>query len=66
MRRIKKVIKIHCWPCTEEFAGSEYSQEIQHRVAQVGFDWENDQGVIDKLTEEVGEFQRANTKKKRV
>ena len=42
-----------------------YSQEIQHRVAQVGFDWENDQGVIDKLTEEVGEFQRANTKKEK-
>jgi tetrapyrrole methylase family protein/MazG family protein len=38
-----------------------YSQEIQHRVAQVGFDWENDAGVIDKLAEEVGELTRADT-----
>ena len=43
-----------------------YSQEIQHRVAQVGFDWENDQGVTDKLAEELGEFQRAATKKEKI
>ena len=43
-----------------------YSQEIQHRVAQVGFDWENDQGVIDKLAEEIGEFKRAATGKEKV
>lgn len=36
-----------------------YSQEIQRRVAQVGFDWENDQGVIEKLVEEIGELSRA-------
>ena len=36
-----------------------YSQEIQRRVAQVGFDWEDVDGVIDKLAEEVGEFKRA-------
>jgi tetrapyrrole methylase family protein/MazG family protein len=42
-----------------------YSQEIQHRVAQVGFDWESDQGVIDKLAEEIGEFQRAATAKEK-
>ena len=42
-----------------------YSQEIQHRAAQVGFDWENDQGVIDKLAEELGEFQHAATKKEK-
>ena len=36
-----------------------YSQEIQRRVAQVGFDWEDIGGVIDKLAEEVGEFKRA-------
>jgi tetrapyrrole methylase family protein/MazG family protein len=42
-----------------------YSQEIQRRVAQVGFDWENDRGVIEKLAEEVGEFQRAATGKER-
>lgn len=36
-----------------------YSQEIQDRVARVGFDWEDDSGVIDKLVEEVGEYKRA-------
>jgi tetrapyrrole methylase family protein/MazG family protein len=40
-----------------------YSQEVQHRVAQVGFDWENDEGVIEKLAEEVGELTRAETEK---
>lgn len=39
-----------------------YSQEIQARVARVGFDWQEDAGVIDKLAEEVGEFKRAPTK----
>ena len=38
-----------------------YSQEVQHRAADVGFDWENDEGVIDKLAEEVGELTRADT-----
>ena len=37
-----------------------YSQAIQRRVAQVGFDWEDIKGVIDKLAEEVGEFQKSN------
>ena len=36
-----------------------YSQAIQRRVAQVGFDWEDVDGVIDKLAEEVGEFKQA-------
>jgi len=36
-----------------------YSQAIQRRVAQVGFDWEDIDGVIDKLAEEVGEFKQA-------
>lgn len=36
-----------------------YSQRIQGRVARVGFDWEDDAGVIDKLAEEVGEYNRA-------
>jgi tetrapyrrole methylase family protein/MazG family protein len=39
-----------------------YSQEVQRRVAHVGFDWENIEGIIEKLAEEVGEFQRAETK----
>jgi len=42
-----------------------YSQEIQRRVAQVGFDWEDIDGVIDKLAEEVGEFKRADSQVRR-
>jgi len=41
-----------------------YSQEIQRRVAHVGFDWEDVDGVIDKLAEEVGEFQQAGSRKR--
>ena len=37
-----------------------YSQAIQRRVAQVGFDWEDIEGVIDKLAEEVGEFKQSS------
>ncbi|MBA7601591.1 Nucleoside triphosphate pyrophosphohydrolase/pyrophosphatase MazG [subsurface metagenome] len=36
-----------------------YSQEVQRRAAHVGFDWEDVDGIIDKLAEEVGEFKRA-------
>lgn len=39
-----------------------YSQEIQGRVARVGFDWDDDEGVIDKLAEEVAEFRQAENK----
>ncbi len=42
-----------------------YSQEIQRRVAQVGFDWEDIDGVIDKLAEEVSEFKQADSQEKR-
>ena len=38
-----------------------YAQEIQNRVAGVGFDWEDDSGVIEKLTEEVAEFNHAES-----
>ncbi|MFC2003261.1 nucleoside triphosphate pyrophosphohydrolase [Chloroflexota bacterium] len=38
-----------------------YSQAIQRRVAQVGFDWEDIDGVIDKLAEEVSEFKQAES-----
>ena len=41
-----------------------YSQEIQDRVARVGFDWEDDEGVIDKLSEEVGEFRRTESRER--
>lgn len=39
-----------------------YSQEIQSRVARVGFDWDSDEGVIDKLAEEVAEYKQAGGK----
>ncbi len=42
-----------------------YSQEIQSRVAQVGFDWEDISGVIDKLVEEVSEFKRGEDQKQK-
>ncbi len=38
-----------------------YSQEIQGRVARVGFDWKDDSGVLDKLAEEVAELKEAET-----
>jgi tetrapyrrole methylase family protein / MazG family protein len=36
-----------------------YSKEIQRRAAETGFDWENIDGVIEKLSEEVKEFKDA-------
>jgi len=42
-----------------------YSQGIQDRVARVGFDWKEDDGVIDKLAEEVGEFKRAESQEQK-
>jgi tetrapyrrole methylase family protein/MazG family protein len=42
-----------------------YSQEVQRRAAHLGFDWEDDSGVIDKLAEEVGEFQQADTREQK-
>jgi tetrapyrrole methylase family protein / MazG family protein len=42
-----------------------YSQEIQRRVAQIGFDWENIDGVIDKLVEEVREYKETENQTQR-
>jgi len=42
-----------------------YSQHIQSRVARMGFDWENIDGVIDKLVEEVNEYKHADSQEKR-
>ncbi len=42
-----------------------YSQQIQQRVAQVGFDWEDINGVIDKLAEEVSEFKQADSQEQK-
>jgi tetrapyrrole methylase family protein/MazG family protein len=41
-----------------------YSQSIQRRVAAAGFDWENTDGVIDKLAEEVAEFKESSGEQK--
>ncbi|MFA5629418.1 MAG: nucleoside triphosphate pyrophosphohydrolase [Dehalococcoidales bacterium] len=42
-----------------------YSQAIQGRVARVGFDWQEDSGVLDKITEEVSEFKSAESAEKK-
>ena len=47
-----------------EMPALSYSQEIQRRVARVGFDWEIE-GVIDKLVEEVTEFKQAESQERR-
>jgi tetrapyrrole methylase family protein / MazG family protein len=42
-----------------------YSQDIQRRAAQIGFDWENIDGVIEKLAEEMKEFKQANSQQEK-
>jgi len=42
-----------------------YSQEVQRRVAAVGFDWKDIDGVFDKLVEEMGELKNAATEKEK-
>jgi tetrapyrrole methylase family protein/MazG family protein len=42
-----------------------YSQDIQRRAAQAGFDWENIDGVIDKLNEEVKELKAASSQEEK-
>jgi len=36
-----------------------YSQAVQRRVAEAGFDWPDINGVIDKVAEEVGELKKS-------
>jgi tetrapyrrole methylase family protein/MazG family protein len=38
-----------------------YSKEIQRRAAETGFDWENIDGVLEKLSEEVKEFKQSQS-----
>lgn len=38
---------------------------VQKKVAGVGFDWPSDEGVLDKLTEEIGELRNASGKEER-
>ena len=49
----------------KEMPALSYSQEIQDRVARVGFDWEDIGGVIDKLAEEVSEFKQADSQEQK-
>jgi tetrapyrrole methylase family protein/MazG family protein len=42
-----------------------YSQAIQGRVARVGFDWQEDSGVLEKMAEEIGEFKAADSQQKK-
>ncbi len=42
-----------------------YGNEVQQRVARVGFDWENIDGVIDKLVEEVKELKQVESREER-
>lgn len=39
-----------------------YSHSIHRRAANAGFDWADVDGVMDKLTEEVAEFQEAGSR----
>lgn len=50
----------------KEMPALAYSQAMQRRVARVGFDWEDVQGVIEKLAEEVAELQKATEHQQRV
>jgi tetrapyrrole methylase family protein/MazG family protein len=38
-----------------------YSQSVQERVARVGFDWDKDGDVLDKLAEEIAEFKQSES-----
>jgi len=42
-----------------------YSQRVQGRVARVGFDWKDTEGVIDKLAEEVKELRQAGSQEEK-
>lgn len=49
----------------EQMPSLAYSQSIQRRVAGVGFDWEEVEGIIDKLAEEVAELKQAPNQQER-
>jgi MazG family protein len=42
-----------------------YAYEISRRAVRVGFEWENIEGVIDKMTEEIKEIKDANSREEK-
>jgi tetrapyrrole methylase family protein/MazG family protein len=42
-----------------------YAYEISRRAVRVGFEWENLEGVLDKLIEEVGEIKEAGSREEK-
>jgi len=49
----------------KEMPALSYSQELQRRVARVGFDWDDTGGVIRKLVEEVRELEEAENQEQK-
>ncbi len=49
----------------KEMPALAFSQRVQARVARVGFDWEDTNGVIDKLAEEVTELTEATSQEEK-
>ena len=43
-----------------------YSHSIQRRAAGVGFDWDDYNGILEKVTEELGELRRADTPQQKI
>lgn len=43
-----------------------YSHSIQRRAAGIGFDWREFEGILEKLTEEVRELQKAESQQEKV
>jgi len=43
----------------EQMPALAYAYEISRRAVRVGFEWENIEGVIDKIIEEIGEIKEA-------
>ena len=48
-----------------EMPALSYSMDVQKRVARVGFDWADVDGVIEKLVEEVSELKQVENQKQR-
>jgi tetrapyrrole methylase family protein/MazG family protein len=49
----------------QEMPALAYAYEISRRAVRVGFEWENLEGVIDKLLEEVKEIREAGSKEEK-